>query len=257
MLAPRVIPVLQIDRRRLVKTVRFGDARYVGDPINAVRIFNRKEVDELILVDITATTDGREPQFDFIQEIVSEAFMPVCYGGGVTSVAQMERLFKLGVEKVSLGSAAATQRGLVTDAARIFGSQSVVVCIDHKHKLFGGPKVVTQRGRHEQAQAPADFACAMEDAGAGELILQSVDRDGTMKGYDLPMLADVAARVRTPVVACGGAGSLNDFTAAIRVGAAGVAAGSLFVFQGKLRAVLISYPSREELARLATSGRLQ
>jgi cyclase len=253
MLAPRVIPVLQIDHRRLVKTVRFGDARYVGDPINAVRIFNRKEVDELILLDLTATTEAREPQFDFIQEIVSEAFMPVCYGGGVRSVAQMERLFKLGVEKVSLGSEAATEPRLVKDAAKNFGSQSVVVCIDHKSRLFGGPKVVTQRGRRDYAQAPADFARSMEDCGAGEILLQSVDRDGTMKGYDLPLLAEVTARVRTPVVACGGAGSLDDFAAAIRAGAAGVAAGSFFVFQGKLRAVLISYPSREDLARLAAT----
>lgn len=253
MLAPRVIPVLQIDRRRLVKTVRFGGARYIGDPINAVRIFNRKEVDELILLDLTATVEEREPQFDFIREVVSEAFMPVCYGGGVGSLAQMERLFNLGVEKVSLGSAAAALPGLVKDAAAAFGSQSVVVCIDHKSRLFGGQKVVVNRGRRDLASPPADFARAVADAGAGEILLQSVDRDGTMKGYDLSTLVEVAARVRTPVVVCGGAGSLSDLAAAIRAGAAGVAAGSLFVFQGRLRAVLISYPSREELATLAAA----
>ncbi len=254
MLAPRVIPVLLLEGRRLVKTIRFAQPRYLGDPMNAVRIFNQKEVDELILLDITATEENRGPQFDFIQEIVSEAFMPVCYGGGVQSLAQMERLFKLGVEKVSLGSAAAALPGLVSEAAAAFGSQSVVVCIDHKSRLRGGQKVVINRGRRELAGLPADFAQAVADAGAGEVLLQSVDRDGTMQGYDLVLLAEVAARVRTPVVVCGGAGSMADFSAAIRAGAAGVAAGSMFVFQGRLRAVLISYPSRAELAQFAAAA---
>jgi cyclase len=255
MLAPRVIPILLIDGRRLVKTVRFGDARYVGDPINAVRIFNRKEVDELILIDISAPAAERGPQLDFIQEIVSEAFMPVCYGGGVRTLAQMEKLFSLGVEKVSLGAATAELPGLIGQATAAFGSQSVVACVDFKRRLLGGPTVVTQRGARDLKRSPAEMARAAQDAGAGEIFLQSVDRDGTFGGYDLAVVQQVAAAVSVPVIACGGARDFDDLAAAIGHGASAAAAGSLFVFQGKLRAVLISYPAREQLAKLAPPQR--
>jgi imidazole glycerol-phosphate synthase subunit HisF len=193
MLAPRVIPVLLLDGRRLVKTVRFGNPRYVGDPMNAVRIFNRKEVDELILLDTGASGGGAGPQFDFIREIVSEAFMPVCYGGGVTSLAQMEKLFALGVEKISLGAVADNLPGLVGEAAKAFGSQSVVVCADFKRRLLGGPTIVTHRGTRDTKRKPAEFVRAAQDAGAGEILLQSVDRDGTFGGYDLNTIREIAA----------------------------------------------------------------
>ncbi len=248
MLLPRVIPVLLIDGRRLLKTRRFADPRYVGDPINAVRIFNDKAVDELVILDIGAASTG-EPNFDIVREIASEAFMPVTYGGGIRTLAQMEKLFGLGVEKVSLGAAAATLPGLVGTAAARFGSQSVVVCIDVKRNWLGQPVVTTERGRKSLPLQPADFARACEDAGTGEIFLQSVDRDGTRKGYDLPLIASVAAAVQLPVVACGGAGSFADVRTAIQAGVS-AAAGSLFVFHGKLEAVLISYPSRRELRSL-------
>ncbi len=254
MLAPRVIPVLLLDGRRLVKTVRFGDARYIGDPINAVRIFNRKEVDELVLLDLNATATGQGPQFDFVQEIVSEAFMPVCYGGGVSTLAQMEKLFSLGVEKISLGAAAEKLPGLVGEAARVFGRQSVVVCVDFKRKLLGGPTAVTRRGTRDTKRKPVDFARAAEEAGAGEILLQAVDRDGTFGGYDLPVIHEVASAVGVPLIACGGARDFNNLAAAIAHGASAAAAGSLFVFQGKLRAVLISYPAQDELMQLTPAS---
>lgn len=248
MLLPRVIPVLLIDGRRLLKTKRFTEPRYVGDPINAVRIFNDKEVDELVILDIGAAVTG-EPNFEIVREIVSEAFMPVAYGGGVRTLAHMEKLFGLGLEKVSLGAAAATLPGLVGQAAARFGSQSVVVCVDAKRNWLGHATVMTQRGTKTVERKPAEFARACQDAGAGEILLQSIDRDGTFKGYDLPLVKEVAAAVTVPVVACGGAGSFEDIRSVVQLGAS-AAAGSLFVFHGKLQAVLISYPSRPELAGL-------
>ncbi len=251
MLAPRVIPVLLLDGPRLVKTVRFRAPRYLGDPVNAVRIFNRKEVDELALLDIGGAAAERGPNFDFIREIVSEAFMPVCYGGGVRTLAQLEKLFALGVEKVALNTAAAVLPGLIGEAARVFGSQSVVAAVDFRRKLLGGATAVAARGTVDLKRPPADLARAAVDAGAGEIFLQSVERDGAMAGYDLAVVREVAAAVPVPVIACGGAGGLADLAAAIAAGASAAAAGSLFVYQGKLRAVLISYPSPDELATLA------
>jgi len=251
MLLPRVIPVLLFDGRRLLKTKRFSDPRYVGDPVNAVRIFNDKEVDEIAILDIGATAE-RGPDFDLVREIVSEAFMPVCYGGGVRTLDQMERLFSLGLEKVSLGAAAAELPGLIGAAARQFGRQSIVACLDVKRPLLGSASVVIDHGRNALKRRPAEFARACEEAGAGEILLQSIDRDGTRKGYDLPLIKEVTDAVTVPVIACGGASSLDDMKRAIREsGASGVAAGSLFVFHGKLEAVLISYPSRTDLQRLA------
>lgn len=251
MLRPRVIPVLLLDGRRLVKTRRFSAPRYIGDPVNAVRIFNSKEVDELILLDLAAALSGR-PDFDLVREIASEAFMPVTYGGGVRMLDDMERLFGLGVEKVSLGYAALRNPGLITTAAARFGRQSIVACIDAKRRLFGGCEVVTSRARESGGVRPAAFARACVEAGAGEILLQNVDRDGTRQGFDLELVRQVTAAVDVPVVACGGAGSLEDLRAVIhQASASAAAAGSLFVFQGKLEAVLISYPRPAELADIA------
>ena len=244
----RAIPCLLLRRGGLVKTVRFGQPTYLGDPINAVRIFNEREVDELVLLDIAATTEGREPPFAQLAELATECFMPLTYGGGVTTVEHMERLFALGIEKVCLNSAAIEDPTLVPRAAANFGSQSVVVSLDVKKTWMGDLRVMTRSGKRDTKLHPVEVAKRMEQAGAGELLLTSVDRDGTMSGYDLNMIRCVTEAVSIPVVACGGAGSLIDFGRAVNeAGAAAAAAGSLFVFHGRLRAVLISYPSQTAL----------
>lgn len=240
--------------RGLVKTVRYKDPSYIGDPRNAVRIFNEKEVDELALLDITATLEGRGPQFDLVREIVSEAFMPVAYGGGVRTVEDVRALISVGVEKVVIATAAAGDPDFVSRAAAACGSQSVVVCLDVKRKLFGHHEVYTHSGRRGTGRDPVTFARRMEELGAGELVVNAIDRDGTMAGYDLELLKSVTGAVQIPVIACGGAGRVEDFAAAVRVGgASAVAAGSLFVFHGRHRAVLISYPSPGDL-RVAFEG---
>jgi cyclase len=253
MLRPRIIPVLLLEGRRLVKTRRFHNSRYIGDPVNAVRIFNQKEADELMLLDIHAAETG-SPNFDLVREVASEAFMPVAYGGGVRTLADMEKLFELGVEKISLGYSALRDPSLIAAAAARFGSQSIMACIDVKRRLLGGHDVVTSRGRESGGRRPAEFARACVTAGAGEILLQNVDRDGTRQGYDLDLIREVAASVDVPLIACGGAGKVEDLRAAINeAGASAAAAGSLFVFHGKLEAVLISYPSPAALVSLGNS----
>jgi imidazole glycerol-phosphate synthase subunit HisF len=234
----------------LVKTVKFGQPKYVGDPINAVKIFNDKEVDELIFLDITATIEKRKPPFDLISRIASECFMPFCYGGGITSVEEIAKLFKLGVEKVAINTQALTNPSLIERAAELFGSQSVVVSIDVKKNLFGKYRVFSHGGRRSVKIDPVSFAKQMEQTGAGEILLNSIDRDGTGTGYDLELIRSVAEAVRIPVIACGGAGKVEDFSSAVKTaGASAVGAGSLFVFQGPHRAVLITYPTMSELER--------
>lgn len=247
---PRVIPCLLLRGTGLVKTVKFADPKYVGDAINAVRIFNEKECDELIFLDITATPTGRGPNFDIIRDIASECFMPLCYGGGITSMTQIEQLFKLGCEKVSINSAIYTHQQLIREASQAFGSQSIVAGIDVKRSLLGKAAVYSHSGTQVQKILPQEHARRVQDLGAGEILLNSIDRDGTQKGYDLDLLREVASAVSIPVVACGGAGKLSDFRDAINAGASAVAAGSFFVFHGKHRAVLITYPRRSELLEL-------
>ena len=248
MLRTRVIPCLLVQGQRLVKTVGFRDPRYLGDPINAVRIFNEKEVDELVVLDIIATIERRAPNLRLISELASECFMPLAYGGGIRSLEHLQSIFSLGVEKVVINSEAAARPALVREAAGRFGSQSVIVSIDAKKKWLGGYEVRTRSGRLGTGLDPARFARDMENAGAGEIFLNSIDRDGTMQGYDLELIRAVSQAVSIPVIACGGAGSLADLAAAVKQGSASaVAAGSMFVFHGKHRAVLINYPSRREL----------
>jgi cyclase len=253
---PRVIPCLLLHRGGLYKTVEFRNPRYVGEPINAVRILNDKEVDELLLVDIDATVEGREPRYEQVEDIVGEAFMPVAYSGGVTSVEQMRRLFALGVEKVFTSSAALAAPELIGEAAARFGSQSIGVTLDLKRgRGSAEPIVVTHNARRRTGLRLVEAARKMEQHGAGELLVNSVDRDGTMSGYDLEAIHDVAAAVRIPVIALGGAGSLDDFVRAVRdAGVSAAAAGSLFVFTGVHRAVLITYPSPSELRDLFADG---
>ncbi|PKN34768.1 MAG: imidazole glycerol phosphate synthase subunit HisF [Deltaproteobacteria bacterium HGW-Deltaproteobacteria-19] len=247
MLITRVIPCLLLKGRGLVKTVRFKDPTYVGDPINAIKIFNEKEVDELIFLDITATLEKRPPPYQVISEIASECFMPLAYGGGIRSLPEIEKIFSLGVEKVCLNAAAVEDPDLIRDAAKAFGNQSIVVSVDVKKSLFGKYEIFTHGGRRSARKEILSHVRRMEELGAGELLLTSIDRDGTRQGYDLDLIGRVADAVGIPVIACGGAGGLNDITAAVKSGAAAAAAGSLFVFHGRHRAVLISYPSREEL----------
>ena len=244
----RAIPCLLLRRGGLVKTVRFGQPTYVGDPINAVRIYNEREVDELVVLDIAATAEGREPAFSQLAELSTECFMPLAYGGGIRTLEHMERLFTLGVEKIILNTVAIEDPSVVRRAANTYGCQSVMVSLDVKKTWLGESRIVTRSGMHDTKMNPVEAAKRMEQAGAGELLLTSIDRDGTMKGYDLDLIRRVTEAVSIPVVACGGAGSLSDFGLAInQAGAAAAAAGSLFVFHGRHRAVLISYPSQDEL----------
>jgi cyclase len=240
---PRIIPVLLLAEGGLVKTVRFREPRYVGDPINAVRIFNDKQVDELMVLDIRATVDGRPPDESAIAEIVSEAFMPVGYGGGVRDVQTATRLIQLGVEKVVVNSAAVESPSDVARIADRLGSSTLVVSVDAALRSDGTYEVVTRGATHRAGLDVRAHAESVSRLGAGELLLNSIDRDGTMEGYDLDLVRTVAQSVDIPVVACGGAGSTADLVAVVRDGgAAAAAAGSMFVFHGRHRAVLITYP---------------
>jgi cyclase len=250
MLRLRIIPVLLLTESGAVKTERFKTRRYVGDPINALRVFNEKEVDEIFILDIEATAAGCGPDFNRARDLASECFMPMGYGGGIRSVADAEKLFAVGVEKVVLGTIAAENPQIVREIASRAGSQSVVVCVDVKRDWLGRLRVCARSGRRNTGLDPVAFAQRMAELGAGEILVQSVDRDGTRQGYDLDLVRSVAANVRVPVVACGGAGSLADFQKAFQTGASAAAAGSQFVFYGRHHAVLITYPTQDELRTL-------
>lgn len=253
MLKTRVIPCLLLKNGGLVKTIKFKNPKYVGDPINAIRIFNDKGVDELILLDITATIEGRKPPFKLISEIASECFMPLGYGGGIRDLKDIKEIFSLGVEKVIINTYALENPYFIKEASDLYGSQSIVVSIDVK-KVFGGKyKVFIQNGRKKTLLNPIEFAIQMEKMGAGEIFLNSIDRDGTMKGYDIELVKMVAQSVNIPLIACGGADKVSDFFDAVKCGASGVSAGSMFVFHGKHRAVLINVPNEKELQILYKS----
>ena len=248
MLRPRVIPTLLLRGTGLVKTVRFDAPRYLGDPRNTVRIFNEKEVDELVLLDITATRDGRAPQYDLVREIVSEAFMPIAYGGGLRTVDDCMRMLAVGVEKVVINSAACDDPALVTQMAQRLGTSTVVASIDVRRTFLGAYEVRARSGQQRTGREPVPWARELQERGVGEILLTAIDRDGTMSGYDLELIRQVTAAVSVPVVACGGAGQLPDLGAAVREGhAAAAAAGSLFVFKGRHRAVLVNFPTPAEL----------
>lgn len=245
----RVIPVLLISNNGLVKPVKFKNLKYVGDPINAVKIFNDKEVDELIIIDIDASAEKRGPNFEIIKEIVSEAFMPISYGGGITKLEEVRTLLQNGVEKVILNKSAVQRPQLINEISSTFGTQSVVVCIDYKKNLWGKNKVFTDNGKNSTGIDPIDFARECVNFGAGEIILQSIEREGTYSGYDLDLIQSISSALNVPVVPLGGAGSIEDFSKAISCGASAVAASSMFVFQRPYQAVLISYPSQTELKK--------
>jgi cyclase len=244
----RVIPILLLQNNGLVKTVKFKNPTYIGDPINAVKIFNEKEVDELAFIDIEATRKQKEPDYNKIEEIASECFMPLAYGGGIKTLDQIKRIFAIGVEKVIINSALADNPELITKAANIFGNQSIVASVDAGKDFFGKYACYTQSGSHKVKQKLIDFVKSLENAGAGELVLTAILREGTFSGYDLELLASVTNTVKIPVVANGGASKIEDFADAVRIGgASAVAAGSLFVYKSENRGVLINYPSQKDL----------
>lgn len=244
MFRARVIPCLLIRGNGLVKTRKFKDAVYVGDPINAVRIFSDKGVDELVLLDIDASKKGLEPNYELIAEIAGECFMPIAYGGGIRTLDQIRRLIRSGVEKVIINSAAYESMQVITDAARVFGCQAVVAGVDVRKTILGGYKLLGKSATIEMRLKLDEHVQRLVDAGAGEILLNNVDRDGTMTGYDLDLICSVTRQVSLPVVACGGAGTVEHLREAVRDGgASAVAAGSMFVFHGKHRAVLINYPT--------------
>ena len=245
----RVIPVLLIHKGGLVKSVKFKDYKYVGDPINAVKIFNEKEADEIAIIDIQASSEGRAPDLEMINEVVSEAFMPLAYGGGISTVDQVKQIFFKGVEKVILNKVAHSNPDVISASARLFGSQSIVVSMDVKKITLRGYRIFTDNGKVDANVKPVEFAKKMESLGAGEIIINSIDRDGTYKGYDTELISLVAKAVSIPVIALGGAGSIDDFVSAKQSGASAVAAGSMFVFKRPHQAVLISYPSQTELSQ--------
>lgn len=248
MIKTRVIPCLLLLDKGLVKTIKFNNPRYIGDPINTVKIFNEKEVDELIFLDISATIKDREPPMNFISQIASECFMPLCYGGGIKSVENIKKIFALGVEKVSINNYAIENPSFIEEAANIFGSQSIVVSMDVKKNLFGEYKIFIHSGKKPTDLDPVKFAIWMEKIGAGELLINSIDRDGTMEGYDLELTRKVSEAVSIPVITSGGAGKIENFADAVKeTGVSAVAAGSFFVFYGKHHAVLINFPTAEEL----------
>lgn len=248
MLRPRIIPCLLVHEGGLVKTTKFAEPKYVGDPLNAVRIFNEKQVDELIVADIDATALEREPDYSLIANLASECRMPLCYAGGVKTVEQIDRIIGLGVEKVALGSAAVQNPSLITDAARHVGSQSIVVVMDVKKVgLLRRYEVFTCNGKRATGLNPAEFSRQLEELGAGEILVNSIDQDGMMQGYDYTLIDHVRDAVSLPISALGGGGTLKDLHDLVqRYGVIGAAAGSLFVFKGKYRAVLIQYPDAVE-----------
>lgn len=243
MYRPRVIPCLLLRGHGLVKTKKFKDPVYIGDPVNAVRIFSEKEADELTILDIDASKEGREPNYELIEEIAGECLMPIGYGGGITNFTQVRRLIRSGVEKVVINSTAALgSMNVITEAAGAFGSQAVVGAIDVRHTLLKGYRIVAKSGTVETSLKIEEHCRRLVEAGAGEIFVNNVDADGTMAGFDLKLIRRVADCVDVPVVACGGAGTVEHLSQAIREGgASAVSAGSMFVFHGKHRAVLINY----------------
>lgn len=245
----RIIPVLTLDNEKLVKTVKFKKPNYIGDPINAVKIFNEKEVDELVLLDISATKQNREPNYTKIEEIASEAFMPFAYGGGIKNLKQIEKLFKLGIEKVVLNSILRDNLDLITEASEIFGSQSIVASIDIKSNLFNKDYAYTNSGAIKIKENISEFLNRIEEAGAGELFINSIQYDGTSLGYDYDVIKKISKNISIPIIACGGASEVNDFLKVIKHGASAAAAGSLFIYKGKAKGILINYPNQELLMK--------
>lgn len=251
MLRPRIIASLLIQDNGLVKTTKFKESRYLGDPMNAVRIFNEKEVDELAVFDISATVNGKGPNFKMIENFAEECRMPLCYGGGITKVEEAQRIFSLGVEKIALSAAAFKNPELITELSNKVGAQSVVVVLDVKKKFLGGYDVYTHNGTKSIGKNPFELIQKFQELGAGEIVINNIDEDGMMKGYDLSLVEKARKSTTLPMTVLGGAGSLEDIGKLIeKFGIIGAAAGSRFVYKGKLKGVLINYPNNEEKREL-------
>lgn len=245
----RIIPVLLLNKGGLYKTVNFKNARYIGDPINSVKIFNEKEADELLLLDYTASVEKRGPDYAKIAEIAGEAFMPMAYGGGIKTLDDAKKVFDSGYEKIVLNSVLFDDLSLVEKVGAIYGAQAVVGCMDVKKTLFGSPKIFAYSGSKKTGFSPLEWSKRLEENGVGEIIINSIDNDGTWSGYALDVISEISHNVKVPVIACGGAGSAEDFKAAVFAGASAVAAGSMFVYQKKGMGVLISFPSTLQLIK--------
>jgi imidazole glycerol-phosphate synthase subunit HisF len=234
----------------MVKTVRFEEGAYLGDPVNVINLFNRFEVDEITLLDVRATVEDRPPAFDLIGNLAAECWVPLSYGGGIRTIDDVRRVLSSGVEKVVLGTVAADDPALVTEAARIFGTQAVIVAVDARRTSKGGYETYVASGTRPLGVDPGSYARLAANRGAGEILVTSIDRDGTMEGYDVELIGPVAEAVDIPVIACAGAGDRADLAIPIQAGASAVAAGSIFVFQGRERGVLINFPDRAYLEEL-------
>lgn len=250
MLRTRVIPCLLLQNNALVKTVKFKNPSYIGDPLNAIRIYNELEVDELILLSIDATITNKRPPFKLIADVAEECFMPFTYGGGIRNIDDAKELFKLGVEKIALNAATIENPILLKKIADIYGSQAVIAAIDVKNNIWGKPKVFIHSGKTNTGLDPVEHAKKVEELGAGEILLYSIERDGTFVGYDLELIKRVTQAVSLPVIACGGAGTIQHLAEAVKIGgASAVAAGSMMVYQNSNKGVLINFPLRKELNR--------
>lgn len=251
MLRTRLIPILLLKDSSLIKTIKFNKYNYIGDPVNTCKIFNEKEVDELIFLDITASAENREPNYKVITDIASECFMPLCYGGGITKIDQVKRILEIGVEKISFNYATVNNPSLITEAAKGFGNQAVVASIDVKKNFWGKYEVVQKRATKTTGISPIVFAKRMESIGAGEILVTSVDREGTWDGYDIELIKQVTDSVNVPVIVNGGAGTLAHLEFAVKNGkASGLALGSMVVYQKKGMGVLINFPSRSEIEKV-------
>lgn len=247
----RIIPCLLLRNNGLVKTVKFKESTYIGDPINTIKIFNEKEVDEIFFLDIDATRLKKEPPYELIKNIASECFMPFAYGGGIHSLQQIERIITSGAEKVIINTHAFVTANFLKEAVHQFGSSTIAVSIDVKKEFLKGNVVYIKGGTMSTSLNPVDYAKKIESEGAGEILINSIDRDGVMEGYDIELIKSISRSIKIPIIACGGAGKLSDFSIAVKQGgASAVAAGSFFVFHGKRRAVLITYPSYSEISDL-------
>lgn len=251
MLRPRIIPCLLVHEKGLVKTVQFKNPKYVGDPINAVRIFNEKEVDEIMIIDIDATAENRGPDYQMIENLAAECRMPLCYGGGVKTVEQAEKIFSLGVEKVAISSEAVINPDLITEIGARVGSQSIVVVLDVKKNKSGNYEIWTHNGTKNTNKDAVQFAKLVESLGAGEVVVNSIDNDGVMKGYDVDLVEKIRTVINLPITVLGGAGKLENIGELInKFGIIGASAGSLFLFKGIFKAVLINYPDKAAKALL-------
>jgi len=256
MLRPRITPCLLVRDKGLVKTKKFKAFKYIGDPINAIRIFNEKKSDELIVLDIDATSKDFSPDFSMIKKIATECRMPLCYGGGIKNIDHAKHIISLGVEKIAISSSFVENPNLVTEISSVIGSQSVVVVLDTKKKFFGKYEVFTHNGKVNTKKTPIELAKLAVKSGAGEVVLNSIDLDGSMSGYDLDLAIDLRNAINTPISIMGGVGSLSDMKKLFDVcGVVGAIAGSLFVFKGALQAVLINYPTSIEKENLIKTAK--